>query len=154
MDPNLTPSEQSSMFDKILQDNMNFHCPLKTIKLGSQDKPWLNEELKKLHRLKSREYIRKGKSKKYKDLLKYKAATIRYLNKNTEALKQTNPGQAYCILKRLGAQPGDCTDSKTFSLPSQVASQGISQMSFLFLCAGYSTIFSSLLFGLNLGRCI
>ena len=126
MDPNLSPSEQSSVFEKILQDNLNFYCPLKTLKLGSQDKPWLNEELKKLHRLKSREYIRKGKSQKYKDLLnefntKYKAAALRYLNKNTEALKQTNPGQAYRILKRLGAQPGDCTDSNTFSLPSHVA---------------------------------
>ena len=39
------------------------------------------------------------------------------MDKNTEALKDTNPGQAYRILKRLGAQPGDCTDNNTFKLP-------------------------------------
>ena len=52
---------------------------------------------------------------------KYKAAAQKYLKKNTEALKETNPGQAYRILKRMSAQPGDCTDSNTFSLPSHVA---------------------------------
>ena len=77
----------------------------------------------KLNRLKSREYIKKGQSVKYKSLkkefeAKYKAAAQKYLSKNTAALKDTNPGQAYRILKRLGAQPGDCTDSNTFTLPS------------------------------------
>ena len=76
--------------------------------------------------MKSRKYIKNGQSEKYKSLLKefqskYKAAAQRYLKKNTEALKETNPGQAYRILKKMSAQPGDCTDSNTFSLPSHVA---------------------------------
>ena len=33
-------------------------------------------------------------------------------------LKQTKPGQAYSILKKMGAQPGDCIDSNTFTLPA------------------------------------
>ena len=37
-----------------------------------------------------------------------------------DRLKDTNPGQAYSVLKRLGAQPGDCTDSNGFSLPSHL----------------------------------
>ena len=42
----------------------------------------------------------------------------RYLNKNLDALKNTKPGQAYGILKKMGTQPGDCIDSNTFSLPN------------------------------------
>ena len=121
-DSKLSATEQSSIFEKILQENLNIHCPLKTIKLGSQDKPWINSELKKIHRLKSREYIRKGKSAKYKSLLKefqskYEAAALKYLNKNMDELKESNPCQAYRILKKLGAQPGDFTDSNTFHSP-------------------------------------
>ena len=35
-----------------------------------------------------------------------------------DALRTTNPGQAFSILKRMGAMPGDSIDSNTFSLPS------------------------------------
>ena len=109
-----------------MQENLNICCPEETIKLGSQDKPWVNKELKKIHRLRSREYTRNGHSVKYKSLVKefetkYKAAAQRYLSRNTNELKQTNPGHAYRILKKMGAQPGDCMDSNTFTLPSHQA---------------------------------
>ena len=126
MDSSLSPTEQTEIFEKILKHKLDLFCPMKTVKLSSQDKPWINGELKKIHRLKSREYIKRGQSKKYKSLqkefqTKYDAAAAKYLSKNTEALKETNPGQAYRILKRLGAQPGDCTDNNTFSLPGHSA---------------------------------
>ena len=133
-DVKLSSTEQAAQFEKMLQENLNLHCPQKTVKLGSQDKPFINSELKKIHRLKSREYIRNGKSEKYKSLLKqfqskYKAAAQKYLRKNTEALKESNPGQAYRILKKLGAQPGDCTDDNTFSLPAHLAANLTNQES-------------------------
>ena len=114
------------MFQQTLLENLNIHCPEKTVKLGPQHKPWVNSELKKLHRLKSREYVNKGKTDRYKALLKqfqtkYKSEAQKYLNRNTQALKESNPGQAYRILKKLGAHPGDCTDNNTFSLPSHMA---------------------------------
>ena len=34
-----------------------------------------------------------------------------------DELREAKPGQAFSVLKRLGAQPGDSTDSNTFSLP-------------------------------------
>ena len=122
----LSPTEQVEIFHKTLQNNLNIHCPTKVLKLGSHDKPWMNLELKKLHRLKSREYVRNGKSEKYRLLLKqfqlkYKKAAEKYLTKNTEDLKQSNPGQAYRILKKLGAHPGDSTDDNTFTLPSHLS---------------------------------
>ena len=40
-----------------------------------------------------------------------------FLRKNMDSLKETNPSKAYSILKRMGAQPGDCEEAKTFTLP-------------------------------------
>ena len=130
----LSATELACQFEKTLQDNLNKYCPTSTIKLGSQDKAWVNSELKKIHRLKSREYNRRGKTAKYKSLSeefqrKYKAEAQKYMNKNVEALKDTNPGRAYRTLKKMGAQPGDCTDSNTFSLPSHLADNLIEQQS-------------------------
>ena len=42
----------------------------KTVRIGSQDKPWMNAELKKIHRQRNREYCKRGKSLKYKSLNK------------------------------------------------------------------------------------
>ena len=102
---------------------LNQFCPEKEMKLSSQDKPFITGELKRIDRLKNREYSKKGKSEKYKSLQKkfqllYKSEAEKYLNKNLDALKSTKPGQAYSILKKMGAQPGDCNDSNTFSLPN------------------------------------
>ena len=44
------------------------------------------------------------------------------MEKNVEALKDTNPGRAFRTLKKLGAQPGDCMDShSSFILPSHAS---------------------------------
>ena len=36
---------------------------------------------------------------------------------NTDDLKESQPGNACGILKATGAQPGDCADESTFTLP-------------------------------------
>ena len=47
----------------------------------------------------------------------YKAAS-NYIRKNVDTLKVTDPGKAFSILKRMGAQPGeDAEDMNTFSIP-------------------------------------
>ena len=66
--------------------------------------------------------MKKGNSVKYKSLQnlfenKYFSAAEKYMCKNIDALKETNPGQAYSVLKRMGAQPLDCVDSNDFTLP-------------------------------------
>ena len=50
--------------------------------------------------------------------VKFKAEAAKYLKKHVEALRDARPGQAYNVLKKLGAQPGDSIDSNTFVLPS------------------------------------
>ena len=93
------------------------------MRISSQDKAWITAELKTIDRQKNREYIKRGKTLKYKNLeqkfrLKYKAEAEKYLRKNMDDLMTTNPGKAYSILKKMGAAPGDCIESNTFTLPS------------------------------------
>jgi 5'-deoxynucleotidase YfbR-like HD superfamily hydrolase len=119
---NMSPTEQTSIFEKILQEKLDLFCPEKTMKVSSQDKPWINAELKTLSRQKSREYNKRGKSAKYRKLFKkfeekFKIEAEKYLRKNMDALMENKPGQAYSILKKMGAQPGDCIDNNTFTLP-------------------------------------
>ena len=73
-------------------------CPAKEIKLSSQDKPFFTAEQKIVKRQKSREYIKRGKTDKYRQLdkiftEKYKNEAKKYLQKNLDALRDTNPGR-------------------------------------------------------------
>ena len=43
---------------------------MKEMKIGSQDKPFITAKLKQLDRQKRREYVKRGKSDKYKSLKK------------------------------------------------------------------------------------
>ena len=120
------PSKQAQILEEMLTEKLNECCPLKTVKLSSQDKPFINFELKNLHRLKQREYVKKGKSKKYDELsnkfeAKFCSAAEKFMRTKIDDLKETAPGKAYTILKNMGAQPGDCTDSQSFSLPNHQA---------------------------------
>ena len=119
----LTPSQQTKVFEDKIQEMLNKFCPEKTVRISSKDKPWVTGELKAIARLKSREYNKRGKTERYKDLAKqftdkYNIEADKYLRKNMDELIECKPGQAYSVLKKMGAQPGDCIDSNTFTLPS------------------------------------
>ena len=108
MREDLPVTEQAKEFEKVLNENLNKFCPEKQLKLSSQDKLFITSELKRIDRLKNREYLKKGKTEKYLKLkkefdLKYKEAAKKYLDTNLEALREANPGQAFSVLKRLGA---------------------------------------------------
>ena len=82
------------------------------MKLGPQDKVFITAELKRISRLKNREYLKNGKTPKYINLkkqfdAKYKLEAKKYLEKRLDDLGEAKPGQVFNILKRLGAQPGD-----------------------------------------------
>ena len=115
------PNEQVQRFEDILKEKLDTFCPSKELRLSSKDLPFMTSELKKLKRQKMREYVRKGKSKKYFELLKlfkikFKCQAKKFLDKNMNALRDSKPGQAYSVLKKLGAQLGDCIDSNLFTL--------------------------------------
>ena len=114
----MSPSEQAMKLDEILLQKLNTYFPVKCIKLSSFDKPFITKELKILDRKRSREYRKHGKSKKYFELRKtfqnlYKKEASRYLNNSVNVLASSKPGQAFRILKRLGAHPEDCVDNTT-----------------------------------------
>ena len=120
---NLAPTEQTQKLQDLLIQKLDELCPLTSFKLSSQDKAWMNPELKCLKRKRMREYLKRGKTEKYNQLLKefelkYKAAAEKYLKNKMDTLKEAKPGKAYKVLKSMGAKPGDCTDDTTFTLPS------------------------------------
>ena len=87
---------------------MERSVPTKTVRLGPNDKPFITRELKILDRKRKREYYRNGKSQHYLDLSdqfgrKFKLAGKQFLQKNVDNMMEAKPGQAYKVLKRLGA---------------------------------------------------
>jgi hypothetical protein len=72
-----------------------------------------------------REYRKRCQSAKYQRLKKsYDAklliAAESYLEKNVRSLKEDDPGKAYRSLKKMAAQPGDCSDEGSFTLQSHL----------------------------------
>ena len=49
----LSPTEQVLKFEQLTQEKLNQYCPEKEIKISSQDKFWMNSELKRIHRQKT-----------------------------------------------------------------------------------------------------
>ena len=66
----LSPTEQALELDRILNENLNKFFPEKTMKLGSHDKLFITARLQQLDRQKRREYLKRGKTEKYKSLKK------------------------------------------------------------------------------------
>jgi hypothetical protein len=124
----MSATDQSVAFEQLMSNKLNQFCSEKKVRLGSQDKPFITAELKRIKRQKSREYIKRGKTKKYKNFDKffetnYKIEAENFLNKNLDALRESNPGQAYSILKNslvtalmeiplLYTEGGDCSNGE------------------------------------------
>ena len=66
----ISPTEQAALFEKLLMTKLDQFCPEKSMKFSSQDKAWINSELKTISRQKRREYNKKGKTNKYLKLEK------------------------------------------------------------------------------------
>ena len=121
-----SPSQQDEALQAVLARMLEVALPTKTVRLRYTDKPYITKEIKVIDRRRRREYDKNGKSQKYLHLTqvykrKLDKETQKYLNKNVRALMETEPGRAYCILKRLGAKPGDTIDAATFDLPEHVS---------------------------------
>ena len=117
------PTEQVNTFEDLINHKLDEIFPKKITKLCSQDKPFMNSELKALKRKRMREYRTNGKSVKYLRLksefeVKFKKAGQAFFRKNIDSLKESNLGQAYNIIKRMGAKPGDYEEKSTFTLPN------------------------------------
>ena len=81
--------------------------PSKILKITSQDKPWVRQEVKLLDRRCKREFYEDHKSDKWQELYKkFKdkcwSAKESYYKNMVEDLKQTNMSQWYSKVKRMG----------------------------------------------------
>ena len=117
------PSTQVEIFENKMGLSLDRFFPKRVTKIGVGDKPYMTSELKKLKRKRIKEYRNKGKTEKYEKLKldfksKLRKAASEFLKKNVNSLKESNPGKAYNILKKMGAQPGECGDKSNFSLPT------------------------------------
>ena len=79
----MSPTEQSVAFEQLVRAQLDQFCPEKEMKISSQDKPFITAELKKIDRKKNREYTKRGKTEKYKQLekqfqAKYKIEAQKY----------------------------------------------------------------------------
>ena len=101
-----TPNHKAKLLHEILMKKINELLPLKTIKISSDDQPWCSEEIKKIKRLKAREFKKHRMSTKWKALEdRYRisitqAKKLYYLNM-VKDLKKSKPGQWYSKLKRM-----------------------------------------------------
>ena len=120
---NKEPNQHVSAFQALIGQKLDTYLPMKIVKLGINDKPFITSELKTLKRKRMREYKANGKSEKYIRLkrefdVKYTRAAGDFMRKNIESLKETNPGQAFSILKRMGAMTGESGSCNNFTLPA------------------------------------
>ena len=88
----ITTTQHAQELQSILISILDQFCPTETFKISTQDKPWMNQELKKLKRRRMREYQKRGKTEKYLKLAeefknKYKSAAEKFLRRKIETLK-------------------------------------------------------------------
>ena len=92
------------------------------IRYYENDKEWMTEELRQLRRQKAREYKNHKKSSKFIEMhtkfleLKRKNSE-KYIEKEIESLKQSNPREFYKRIKKVGARLGECETSNV-SIPA------------------------------------
>ena len=83
---------------------VNEFLPEKTVKIASNDEPWISEDVKKWNRRRLREYSQNMKSPKYQEIAKIyqkklKEAKFKFKRKVIDDLKESNKSQWYSKLK-------------------------------------------------------
>ena len=119
---NLPIQEMVSRFQSVTNNLFCQTFPQKEITVSPEDQPWFNEQLRKLKRLRLKEYSRHGHSEKYNEIrIKFevmsKAAIKKYKNKIDIEVTEGKRGSSYPALKRMGLRPGEQTQS-AFQLPN------------------------------------
>ena len=83
--------------------------PIKSLKICDDDRPWVTKGVKKLDRLRKREFLKHKKSKKWEVLNqmfqeKCKAEKEKYYDRIVSDLKESNISQWYSKVKRMAGQ--------------------------------------------------
>ena len=128
MDQQLSPTDLTELFEYYTGEILNTFCPEKVIFSRPGANPFVTEEMKVLKRSIMREYEKRGKSEKYKDLKdkfnqKMKKQASLYKEKVLNDVLTGDRACAYSALRRLGARPGE-NSTNTFTISSH-ADQGL-----------------------------
>ena len=126
-------SDSSSMaasFSAFVQHKIEENCPLKTFKVNRLDNEFTTPAIKRIKRLKSREYTKHGNSQLFKDLkkqlkLKIKEEGAKLVSKQI-AIAGEKGNKWIRQAASLFARPGD-SHSKSFDLPQHVE-RGLSEI--------------------------
>ena len=98
---------KSEILQNMMKQKLDEFLPIKVIKLSSDDKPWINQQLKVLDRKCKREFFKHRKSGKWTTLRqifeeKCEKAKEDYYTNTVQDLKDSNPNQWYSKVKRMG----------------------------------------------------
>ena len=101
-----TVDEKAELLQKMIMDKVDEFLPEKQRKVSSDDQPFCTEEMKRLKRVKAREYQKHRRSLKWLNLNeKYKKAVLKakrtYYKNIVKDLKTTKTSQWFSMLKKL-----------------------------------------------------
>ena len=97
---------KARVFQNMLKEKLDEYLPLKTLKVTSDDKPWITQKVKGLDRKCKREFYKNHKSVKWDKLieefdLECESAKEHYYKNTVEDLKTSNVSQWYSKVKRM-----------------------------------------------------
>ena len=124
LSPGLSSTELTELLQGKMTSMIDHHFPLKSINLTDSDQPWITDGLKKLKRIRRREFCRHGRSEKYYQLktefeTKKKEAVKKYADKIIEEVREGTRSSSYKALRKLGVRSGDIKDD-LFTIPSHI----------------------------------
>ena len=119
------PTINVEKLNKIINDKVDEHFPVKTVKKFFKDQEWMTQKLRVIRRRKAREYRRHQNSAKFRALQKEymeekEKQTRKYVQKEVEILRSSKPAEFFRRMKKLGAQPGEDPDDQKLSVTSHI----------------------------------
>ena len=102
-------NQMADRFQRQILEKYHECFPTKTVKLSSEDKPWITKNVKELHRKMRREFYKNKRSEKWSKLKEEFSTLCRkekenYYKKIVADLKISNPSQWYSKVKRMAGK--------------------------------------------------
>ena len=120
----LSSTELTEQFQSTMSLMIDNSFPQKTMTMTDSDQPWVTQDLKRLKRVRSREFCRHGRSPRYARLknefeVKETDAVKKYTDKIIEEVRNGSKSSCYKALRKLGVRAGDVKD-EIFTLPEHI----------------------------------
>ena len=122
LSPDLSPTSLVDLFQYYTGNILDTFCPSTIINTRPTDLPWITEDMKQIKRNILREYEKRGKTNKYRQMKKlydkkFDSGVQKYRAKLTYELLNKDRKSCYAALRKLSARPGS-DDVASFTLPT------------------------------------